>query len=186
MTDHWDGHSENQKLCEKNEDRDKIKSECLVSGDRKKYGSGNGGTSSRGDTVHQTNRYCWLSEELAPCCLKMLDCFEVWSVYDLWELRKKVRNFWSESLQAVLEEHKLCPPLLSRSREGQGKLEKRKKLYILKFLKIISFYSPGRKPVHLAKCSWCTDWRSQVRNQYVKVFTSFRFLQMNLKKLRKF
>lgn len=75
-----------------------------------------------------------LAKELAPYCLKMLDCFEVWCVYDLWELRKKVRNFWSGSPQAALKEHQLCPPLLSRSGEGQVKVEKRKKWYILRFL----------------------------------------------------
>lgn len=52
MTGNWDGLSENQKLCVKKEDRDKIKSECLVSEDRKEYGSGNGGASSREDTQY--------------------------------------------------------------------------------------------------------------------------------------
>lgn len=50
MTDDWDGRSEHRKLCVKKEDRDKIKSECLLSGDSKKYGSGDGGASSREDT----------------------------------------------------------------------------------------------------------------------------------------
>lgn len=57
----------------KKEDRDKIKSECLVSGDRKKYGSGNGGPSSKEDTryMRQTDTVgCLRSLHLTvlKCC----------------------------------------------------------------------------------------------------------------------
>lgn len=87
---------------------------------------------------------------------------------------KRDRNFKSASLQAVLEEHQLFSLLVRRSRDSQGKLEKRKTRYIFYVLKIISFCSPCRKTVHLSKCSWRTDWKSWVRNHYLKLFTSFQ------------
>lgn len=89
MTDDWHGLSENQKLCVKKETGTIIKSECLVSGDRKKYGFGNGGGQfKRRHMVYQTNRCCQMSKELAPYSVEILDWFEVWCGYDLWELSK--------------------------------------------------------------------------------------------------
>lgn len=98
---------------------------------------------------------------------------------------KRDRNFKSESLQAVLEEHKLCSLLERRSGDSQGKLEKRKTWYIFYVLKIISFCSPCRKTVHLSKCSWCTDWKSWVRNHYLKLFTSSQISSNESKETQK-
>lgn len=53
MTDSC-GLSEQGRLSVRKEDQDKLRSEGLVSGDRRESGSGNDGAGSEGDTQHST------------------------------------------------------------------------------------------------------------------------------------